>query len=89
MPPYDAGGQPVAAVTAYDRLRTCLDPDDFRGGFGVWSGTSFSAPLLAGKLAAALLPDLPPGADPDLDTKVNRAWAAVEALTDIEKPDTP
>ena len=27
--------------------REGLDPDDFRGGFAVWSGTSFAAPLIA------------------------------------------
>ena len=27
--------------------REALDPDDYSGGFAVWSGTSFSAPLLA------------------------------------------
>jgi subtilisin family serine protease len=37
------------------RLRETLDPDDFRGGFAVWSGTSFATPLLAAVLADALL----------------------------------
>ncbi len=31
-----------------------MDPDDFSSGFGVWSGTSFAAPVLAGEVAAAL-----------------------------------
>jgi subtilisin family serine protease len=35
--------------------REALDPDDFRGGFAVWSGTSFSAPLVAAHVVAALL----------------------------------
>ena len=34
--------------------RESIDPDDFSGGFGVWSGTSFAAPVLAGQLAAQL-----------------------------------
>ena len=32
-----------------------MDPDDYRGGFAVWSGTSFATPVLAAELAAALI----------------------------------
>jgi hypothetical protein len=35
--------------------REALDPDDFRGGFAAWSGTSFAAPLIAARIAAQLL----------------------------------
>lgn len=35
--------------------REALDPDDFSGGWAVWSGTSFAAPYLAGLVARALM----------------------------------
>jgi subtilisin family serine protease len=35
--------------------RAALDPDDYRGGFAAWSGTSFSAPLAAARIARELL----------------------------------
>jgi hypothetical protein len=44
--------------------REALDPDDYRGGYAVWSGTSFSAPLLAARIARQLLEDA--AADPAL-----------------------
>ncbi len=34
--------------------RSSVDPDDYSGGFGVWSGTSFAAPAFAGQVAAKL-----------------------------------
>ena len=36
-------------------LRGTIDPDDFRGGFATWSGTSFAAPVLAGRYLSALV----------------------------------
>jgi Subtilase family len=37
--------------------RESLDPDDYRSGFALWSGTSFSAPLVAADIVKALLQD--------------------------------
>jgi serine protease len=61
-----------------------IDPDGYRSGFAVWSGTSFSAPSLAGRACQWLLR----GGDGHLDepgtpTAVMRARAAVEALTGL------
>ena len=39
------------------QTRESLDPDDFRGGFAAWSGTSFAAPALAAWVIQALLAD--------------------------------
>lgn len=47
-------GRPGSAG-APGRERAALDPDDFRSGFALWSGTSFAAPYLAAQLARELL----------------------------------
>jgi subtilisin family serine protease len=54
MPPFQGGFEPVARTSYDDRVRESLDPDDFTGGFGIWSGTSFSAPIAAGLIARRL-----------------------------------
>jgi hypothetical protein len=65
----DPSGQP----------RRTIDPDCYRNGFGTWSGTSFAAPVLAGRLAQSLL-----GAggldDVKPEAAVARARAAVASL---------
>ena len=56
--------------------REAVDPDDYSSGFGIWSGTSFAAPVLAAEVATHLV------AQGDLDDTsaaimVDRGWAAV------------
>jgi subtilisin family serine protease len=69
------------------KRRSTIDPEGFQGGFAVWSGTSFAAPVLAGELAAALLgagvpePRKPaPGGDPH---RCRWLWPAVTAATKL------
>jgi subtilisin family serine protease len=99
MPPFVGGLQPVARTVVDKRIRESIDPDDYRGavgrrqrgGFGLWSGTSFAAPTVAGAIAAVLSQDL---AKPGMGARskdsarsaVTRGWKAVEALTDMKRP---
>jgi hypothetical protein len=84
------------SATAFDRPlpgdgapgagpRSTVDPDDFRGGYAVWSGTSFAAPwvagLLASRLAGAADCGLPPLTDPA--GGVERGWDAVTHVTGL------
>jgi serine protease len=52
---FDGGIQAGTRDDKYGRRRETLDVDDFRGGFGVWSGTSFAAPVVSGRIAARIL----------------------------------
>jgi subtilisin family serine protease len=55
MPTYGGGNEPVVRTKVAGQERESIDPDDFSGGFAVWSGTSFASPVLAGEVAAKLL----------------------------------
>jgi subtilisin family serine protease len=82
-PAFQGGLEPMARTEAYQRVRESIDPDDFTGGFALWSGTSFAAPVFAGRVAAAFA-EIPVAQD--LDDRVAataRGWAALEGLTDI------
>jgi subtilisin family serine protease len=96
MPPFEGGRQAVARLAIDGRVRESIDPDDyrgavgsrFRGGFGLWSGTSFAAPTVAGALAALMSPHLMDARRPDDSTSsaVARGWDAVEKLTWMRRP---
>jgi subtilisin family serine protease len=57
--------------------RSSVDADDHRGGFGVWSGTSFAAPALAGALAARLHREDDEATDVSPGGLAARAWTAL------------
>jgi hypothetical protein len=79
-------GGPLPPGHAPASHRESLDPDDYSGGWGAWSGTSFSAPLLAAHFIRALLAgpaDLASGLvlEPcDAQATANRALAALAAM---------
>ena len=58
---FNGGIQAGTRDDKHGRRRETLDVDDFAGGFAVWSGTSFAAPVVAGRLAQQIAE----GSDPD------------------------
>ena len=55
LPLTDGMGQPSSSVAALTGVRCTVDPDDYTGGFGLWSGTSFATPVFAAEVATALV----------------------------------
>ena len=84
MPAHPAN--PMPPGVALPSHREALDPDDYSSGFGVWSGTSFSAPLLAAHIVRSLLKGpADPGSGLVLkpcgeQATTNRALAALNAI---------
>jgi hypothetical protein len=85
---FDYGVNAAASTTDPVRgQRAAVDPDRFRGvtgqgGFAVWSGTSFAAPVLAGRLAQHLVKQLHGNGGTCTNhcrTSVDQGWAAVQA----------
>ena len=85
FPKFQASAQAAFAFQGPDGWRSTIDPDDFSSGFAVWSGTSFAAPVLAGRMAKSLV-DGECGSMDDIDTAsaLARGWAAVRAHTPVK-----
>ena len=76
---FDAAAQSSArARPAAAPVRGTSDVDNYAGGFGIWSGTSFSAPLFAGELAQRLAEST--GIAPASSGRSSRARALVDEL---------
>jgi subtilisin family serine protease len=73
-------------VVAGDGTRSTIDPDDFSGGFGIWSGTSFAAPILAGEIAQALFTSDTGLADYSCEAALARCWLALSSTANQHRP---
>ncbi len=82
MPAHPAN--PMPPGISLPGYRAALDPDDYTCGFGVWSGTSFSAPLLAAEIVRSLLKGAAKSglrlAPSDAQVTTNRVLAALKDM---------
>ena len=78
--------QPTASLRLRGTgLRSTIDPDNYHGGFAIWSGTSFAAPILAAELAETLWQTGKLDAC-DPAGMLERGWQALEQLTEFRRP---
>jgi len=75
--------KPMPPGVSLPSFRAALDPDDYSCGFGVWSGTSFSAPLLAARIIQSLLTGARSGMRLDNCDQPATANRALGALKDM------
>ncbi|MFT3873656.1 MAG: S8/S53 family peptidase [Nocardioides sp.] len=80
---FEGGALPASRTRAFKRVRESIDPDNFTGGFGVWSGTSFAAPLFAGRLAQEIGSRLMRNSNDTVAGAKRRAWASLVELSDL------
>jgi len=79
-----AAGPTLRTWVAGEGWRETIDPDDFGGGFGTWSGTSFAAPILAAEIAQTMLDGQGGSLDLiDQPSSVARGWHAVSTQVRI------
>lgn len=77
----DGADNPGEENIRHWRKRESLDPDDFRSGYALWSGTSFAAPVVAAKLAGAMLNESPVDmAAQDAQSVALRVQSALKAI---------
>jgi hypothetical protein len=87
FPKFQASAQAAFRFQGPDGVvRSTIDPDDFTSGFAIWSGTSFAAPVVAGRMARSLV-DGKCGPIDAVDAKSmrKRGWAAVRAHTPVKR----
>jgi hypothetical protein len=88
MPLFNAGGQashvarPDGATGAAGMVRSTVDLDDYAHGFGVWTGTSFAAPMFAADFVAELVRGGADLSDTSSTAMLARGWDALERLLD-------
>lgn len=92
LPAFDASSSPsLEVVKRIGQVRATIDPDDFTSGFGLWSGTSFAAPILVGEVAEFLNSQhLLDAREQDPRTAVDRGWKALSfAVPGLDRPGRP
>ena len=83
-PPFNGGVQAGSRADRLGMRRETIDPDDFSGGFALWSGTSFAAPYVAGRLAQSLVDELASGQRSVAECTQTLADAREELVDELE-----